>query len=98
MIKKVTIITPPEYESLILESLGRSGVIQFKEVSGHDLEWLQMGSERVTDYKALYQEIHPRYLELSELSDRARAHLWKKMNCPVAEAKAEKISQVRGKG
>jgi hypothetical protein len=69
MIKKVTIITPPEYESLILESLGRSGAIQFKEVSGHDLDWLQKGSERVTDYKAFYQEIHPRYLELSELSD-----------------------------
>jgi hypothetical protein len=69
LVKKVTIITPPEYESLILESLGGSGVIQLKEVSGPDLEWLRKGSERVTDYKALYQEIHPRYVELSELTD-----------------------------
>jgi V/A-type H+-transporting ATPase subunit I len=69
LVKKVTIITPPEYESLILESFGRSGAIQLKEVSGVDLDWLRRGSERVTDYKALYQEIHPRYLELSELSD-----------------------------
>jgi vacuolar-type H+-ATPase subunit I/STV1 len=69
LVKKVTIITPPEYESLILESLGGSGVIQLKEVSGPDLEWLSKGSERVTDYAALYQKIHPRYIELSELTD-----------------------------
>lgn len=69
MIKKVTIVTPPEYESLILEALGKSRAIQLKKVSGHDLEWLKKGSEKVTNYKALYDEIHPRYLELSELSD-----------------------------
>ena len=69
MVKKVTIITPPEYESLILESLGGSGIIQLKEVSGPDIEWLKKGSERVTDYRALYEKIHPRYVELSELTD-----------------------------
>lgn len=69
MIKKVTIVTPPEYESLILEALDKSRAIQLKKVSGHDLEWLKKGSEKVTNYKALYDEIHPRYLELSELSD-----------------------------
>lgn len=69
MIKKVTIVTPPEYESLILEALSKSRAIQLKKVSGHDLEWLKKGSEKVTNYKALYDEIHPRYLELSELSD-----------------------------
>jgi vacuolar-type H+-ATPase subunit I/STV1 len=69
LVKKVTIITPPEYESLILESLGGSDVIQLKEVSGPDLEWIRKGSERVTDYKALYQKIHSHYVELSELTD-----------------------------
>ena len=106
MIKKVTIITPPEYESLILESLGRSGAIQFKEVSGHDLEWLQKGSERVTDYKALYQEIHPRYLELSELSDHEIERLTPSMDefkvftvAPEDEAKAvlEKLESLISK-
>ncbi len=52
-----------------LESLGGSDVIQLKEVSGPDLEWIRKGSERVTDYKALYQKIHSHYVELSELTD-----------------------------
>ena len=69
MIKKVTIVAPPEYESLILEALSKSRAIQLKTVSGHDLEWLKRGSEKVINYKALYDEIHPRYVELSELSD-----------------------------
>ena len=30
LVKKVTIITPPEYESLILESLSGSDVIKLK--------------------------------------------------------------------
>ena len=68
MVKKVTIITPPEYESLILESLGRTGAIQLREATGPDLEWLKKGSVRVTDHKVLYEKIHPRFLELSELS------------------------------
>jgi vacuolar-type H+-ATPase subunit I/STV1 len=69
LIKKVTIVAPPEYESLILEALSKSRAIQLKTVSGHDLEWLKRGSEKVINYKALYDEIHPRYVELSELSD-----------------------------
>ncbi len=69
MIKKVTIVAPPEYESLILEALSKSRAIQLKTVSGHDLEWLKRGSDKVINYKALYDEIHPRYVELSELSD-----------------------------
>jgi len=64
--KKVTIITPPEYEGLVLEALGRSQVTQLKEVIGHDFERL-MGFEREIDYKALYEKIHSRYLELLEL-------------------------------
>jgi len=64
--KKVTIITPPEYEGLVLEALGRSQVTQLKEVMGHDFERL-MGFEKEIDYKALYEKIHSRYLELLEL-------------------------------
>jgi len=69
LIKKVTIVTPPEYEGIILQSLGRSGIIQLKEVSGLDFEWLNGSSKKDTNYKELYQKIHPRYLQLLELSD-----------------------------
>jgi V/A-type H+-transporting ATPase subunit I len=68
LVTKVTIITPPEYESLILEALGKTETIQLRMATGPDLEWLKKGSERATDYKALYEKIHPRFLELSELS------------------------------
>jgi len=69
LVKKVTIITPPEYEGIILESLGKSGVIQLKEVSDLDFEWLNSSLRKSTNYKELYQKIHPRYLKFSERSD-----------------------------
>ena len=62
--KKVTIITPPEYEGLVLESLGRSQVIQFKKVTGTEYEALKDPSEEATDYKILYNKINIRYEEL----------------------------------
>jgi vacuolar-type H+-ATPase subunit I/STV1 len=80
LVKKVTIITPPEYESLILESLGRTEAIQLRHATGPDLEWLKKGSERVTDYKALYEKIHPRYLELLELSTLEIEHITPSMD------------------
>lgn len=32
--KEFTIITPPEYEALVLEAIGRIGAAQLKEVTG----------------------------------------------------------------
>jgi len=69
MINKVTIITPPEYEGTILEALGKSGVIHLKEVTDLDFEWLHSSSRKSTDYKEVYQRIHPLYLKFSEQSD-----------------------------
>jgi vacuolar-type H+-ATPase subunit I/STV1 len=67
--KKVTIITPPEYEGLVLESLGRSQVIQFKKVTGTEYEALKDPSEEATDYKLLYNKINNRYNELLKMGD-----------------------------
>jgi len=69
LMKKVTIITPPEYEGLVLESLGRSGTTQLKEVSGLDFERFRGATEKGVDYKALYQKVHSRYLEFLEPGD-----------------------------
>lgn len=65
--KKVTIISPPEYESIILESLGSAGITQLKEVTGPDFEALRREGEREIDYGALYKEVHSRYQQLSEM-------------------------------
>jgi len=67
--KKVTIITPPEYEGLVLESLGKSQVIQFKKVTGAEYEALKDPSEEATDYKMLYNKINNRYEELLKTGD-----------------------------
>jgi vacuolar-type H+-ATPase subunit I/STV1 len=65
--KKVTIISPPEYESLILESLGSAGVTQLKEVTGPDFDALRGEGLKGIDYGGLYQKIHSRYQELAEM-------------------------------
>jgi len=65
LMKKVTIITPTEYESLVLEALGRSRVTQLKEVTGPGFEELK--DSKGVDYQELYEKVHSRYLELMEL-------------------------------
>jgi len=52
--KKVTIITPPEYEGIILDALGRARVIQLKEVTGPEFTGLV---EREIDFKPLYERV-----------------------------------------
>jgi vacuolar-type H+-ATPase subunit I/STV1 len=64
--KKVTIITFPEYESLVLGSLGEAGVTQFVDVAGADYDEYRK-EVKGPDYKALYDEIAPRYKELKKL-------------------------------
>ena len=63
MMKKVTIITFPEYESLVLDSLGAAGVTQLKEVTGADYDEYRKEATG-PDYKALFGEVDPRYKEL----------------------------------
>jgi vacuolar-type H+-ATPase subunit I/STV1 len=64
--KKVTIITFPEYESLVLDSLGAAGVTQLKEVTGADYDEYRKEATG-PDYKALFGEVDPRYRELLKL-------------------------------
>jgi len=83
LMKKVTIITPPEYEGLVLESLGRSQVIQFKKVTGTEYEALKDPSEEAVDYRFLYDKINNRYDELL------------KMGNVVVERKTPSIEELR---
>ncbi len=62
--KKVTIITPPEYDGLVLEALGQAGVTHLKEVTGPEFSELKARPEKEIDYSTLYQKLHSRYLEL----------------------------------
>ena len=66
MMKKVTIITFPEYESLVLDSLGAVGVTQLKEVTGPDYDEYRKEATG-PDYKAPFGEVEPRYRELQKL-------------------------------
>ncbi|HEX9914822.1 MAG TPA: V-type ATPase 116kDa subunit family protein [Candidatus Bathyarchaeia archaeon] len=67
--KKVTIITPPEYEGLVLESLGRAGVLHLKNVTGAEFEGLRAPLDLGVDYKELYQRVRTRLVEPIGLSD-----------------------------
>jgi V/A-type H+-transporting ATPase subunit I len=69
LIKKVTIITPPENEGIILESLGKNGVIQLKDVTDLDFEWFQSSKGEGYNYKELYQKIHPKYISFLEKNE-----------------------------
>ncbi|MCK5669755.1 hypothetical protein KAI10_00080, partial [Candidatus Bathyarchaeota archaeon] len=70
MIKKVTIITPPEYEGLVLESLGRARVTQLTHVTGSEFEGLEAPAEQTVDYKELYQRVQTRLVEPLGLSEK----------------------------
>ncbi len=67
--KKVTIITPPEYEGLVLESLGRARVTQLTHVTGSEFEGLETPAEQMVDYKELYQRVQTRLVEPLGLSE-----------------------------
>lgn len=65
--KKVTIITPPEYESIILEGLGKASITQLKEVTDPEFNVLRLEGERTIDYRSLFSELQTRYQELTQL-------------------------------
>ena len=64
--KKITIITPPEYELQIVEAIGNTGVTQFKHVTGTEYEALK-GIEQKFDWNNLYNKIHSRVIELEKV-------------------------------
>jgi len=59
-LKKVTIITPPEYEGMILESLGRARITQLKHITGSEFDGLEVSEEQSVDYKELYERVQTR--------------------------------------
>jgi vacuolar-type H+-ATPase subunit I/STV1 len=67
--KKVTIITPPEYEGLVLESLGKARVTQLTHVTGSEFEGFKTPTEQTVDYKELYQRVQTRLVEPLGLSE-----------------------------
>jgi len=67
--KKVTIITPPEYEGYLLESLGKSQVVHLVDASGPDFDELKDASGEGPDYKLLYQKVNERYSEILGMGD-----------------------------
>lgn len=67
--KKVTIITPTEFDGLILKSLGEAGVIQLEEISSEEFADIRQVSEKQVDYKKLYQKVHSRYMEIEEIAE-----------------------------
>ena len=69
MMKKVTIIIPPEYEGLVLESLGRARVTQLKHVTGSEFEGLEVPAEQTVDYKELNQKVQKYLVEPLGLSE-----------------------------
>ncbi len=73
--KKVTIITPPEYEGLVLESLGQSRVIQLKHVTGSEFENLEAPESQTVDYKELHQRVRTRLIEPLGLKEKDLEHV-----------------------
>ncbi len=67
--KKVTIISPPEYEGLVLESLGRAHVTQLKPVTGSDFKGLEVPAEQTVDYKELSETVQTHLVEPLGLSE-----------------------------
>ncbi len=67
--KKVTIIMLPEYDGLVLETLGEAGVTQLKTVTGTEFENLAISPGEEIDFKKLYDRLHSRYTNLLDLMD-----------------------------
>ena len=65
--KKVTIITPPEYEPQVIEAIGKTGVTQFKPITGSEYEVLKGSGKQQVDWKELYSKIHTRLNELEKI-------------------------------
>jgi len=61
--KKVTILTPPELEARVLESLGRARVTQLTHVKGPHFERLQEAMEQTVDYGELFNKFKSRVAE-----------------------------------
>ena len=65
--KKVTIITPPEYEPQVIQAIGKTGVTQFKPITGSEYEVLKGSGKHQVDWKELYSKIHTRLNELEKI-------------------------------
>ena len=89
--KKVTIITFPEYESHLLNSLGRASVTQLKPVVGAEFEGLRDASRDV-DFKILFNDLDEYYQGLSKVAKSSISGL-----TPSPEKMREIIADPKGK-
>jgi len=64
--KKFTIITLQEYEPLLLEAIGRSGVAHLIEVKGPDFDRLRIAGEKKVDYGGLRDRLNASCRSLME--------------------------------
>jgi V/A-type H+-transporting ATPase subunit I len=89
--KKVTIITFPEYESHLLNSLGRASVTQLKPVVGAEFEGLRDASRDV-DFKVLFNDLDEYYQGLSKVAKSSISGL-----TPSPEKMREIVADPKGK-
>ena len=64
--KKFVIITSPEYESFILEAIGRAGLPYLIEVKRPDFERMKIAAEKKVDYSVLCFRLNDSYRSLLE--------------------------------
>jgi len=64
--KKFTVMTPPEYEALFLEAIGRERLAHLIEVKGSDFERLKMAGEEKVDYGVLRDRLKASHKTLVE--------------------------------
>ena len=65
--KKITVVTFPEYESILLNSLGKASLTQLKPVVGAEFEGFRDVSRDV-DFKTLYNNLDEYYRGLSKVA------------------------------
>jgi vacuolar-type H+-ATPase subunit I/STV1 len=67
--KKVTIITPPEYEGMVLEALGKARVTQLKPVTGNEFKDFTELSRGATYFDKIYNKIKSRIFDSVGLNE-----------------------------
>jgi len=66
-LKKVTIVTSTEHESLLLDQLGKARLISFKTVPQSEYEGFEESFTEQIDFPAVYKELDAQYKKLTEL-------------------------------
>ena len=65
--KKVTIVTSTEHESLLLDQLGKARLISFKTVPKSEYQGFEESFTEQIDFPAVYKELDSHYKKLIDL-------------------------------